>query len=297
MTPESQRPLHPCFGHFMPQASLQDSKFFINFMGVRTARRFLNASQIGDEKRDAQTADGYPDVSEDYIEWIDVLEAVLAAQDSFTMMELGAGYGKWLVNAAAAVKQLNPNLSVHLVGVEAEPQHFAWMTEHLNTNGLDSSGHRLISAAVSDEDAKGLFRMGKPDECYAQYLVKTHPDHGIRRLLRWMYVRFLHDHATVATISLKTLLKDLQRVDLVDMDIQGAEYAAVVPAMEELKKKAKRIHIGVHSSEIRAKLKSLFLEAGWHNIFDYAPVSTSTTPWGDVRFMDGVQSWVNPSLR
>ena len=290
------RPLHPCFGRFRPQKSCEDAQSFTNFLGVRTARSFLNASQVNDEKRDAGTEDGYPDISEDYLEWIDVLEAVLAAKGSFTMMELGAGYGKWLVNSAAAVSQVNPDMPMQLIGVEAEPQHFAWIAEHMQTNGLDPSDHHLVAAAVSDDDAEGLFRMGKPDDCYAQYLVKTHPDRGFRRLLRWLYVRFVHDHATVATVSLKALLRDLECVDLVDMDIQGAEYAAVVPAMEELKEKVKRVHIGIHGAEIQKKLRSLFRKYGWDNLFDYAPVSPFATPWGDVRFMDGVQTWVNPSF-
>lgn len=292
----SERPLHSCFQPFRPQTSRTDAEFFVNFLGVRTARRFLNASQVSDEQRDARTADGYPDVSEDYLEWIDVLEAVIKSEDSFTMLELGAGYGRWLVNAGAALRQLKPELPMLLVGVEAEPNHFAWMAEHLKANGFDPAAHRLVSAAVSNDDSRGLFRMGKPDECYAQYLVKTHPDRGLRRLLRQIYVRFFHDHITVSTVSIKTLLRDLQRVDLVDVDVQGAEYRAIAPAIQELGQKVRRIHIGTHHPEIQKDLRTLFLEAGWHNLFDYSSCSTSTTPWGKVTFMDGVQSWVNPSL-
>ena len=39
----------------------------------------------------------YPDFCEEYFEWIDVLESVLAADQQFVMIELGAGYGRWLV--------------------------------------------------------------------------------------------------------------------------------------------------------------------------------------------------------
>ena len=44
----------------------------------------------------------YPSFNEEYFEWVDVLEAVVARAGMFTMLELGAGWGRWLANAAAA---------------------------------------------------------------------------------------------------------------------------------------------------------------------------------------------------
>ena len=48
-----------------------------------------------------------------------MLEAVAEARGTFVMMELGAGYGRWLARAAAAVEQI-AELSYKLIGVEAE---------------------------------------------------------------------------------------------------------------------------------------------------------------------------------
>src|SRR5271154_222622 len=45
---------------------------------------------------------------EDYLEWIDIVEAVSSAKDRFVMFELGAGYGRWSINAMNALKFLNP---------------------------------------------------------------------------------------------------------------------------------------------------------------------------------------------
>lgn len=69
----------------------------------------------------------YPPFDEEYFEWIDLLEAVAAAKDRFTMLELGAGFGRWTARAAAAAKQRD--LSYSLIAVEAEPTHFDWMRE------------------------------------------------------------------------------------------------------------------------------------------------------------------------
>ena len=46
-----------------------------------------------------------PTPSEDYFEWIDLLEAVAAAEDRFTMLDLGAGFGRWGIRGALAARQ------------------------------------------------------------------------------------------------------------------------------------------------------------------------------------------------
>ena len=52
------------------------------------------------------------------------------------MIELGAGYGRWLVRAATALQQVK-DLPFQLIGVEAEPQHFKWLLQHFKDNGLN----------------------------------------------------------------------------------------------------------------------------------------------------------------
>jgi len=90
---------HPVLDPFEPlQVDLGDD-WDVNFLGVRTRRMFWIG---GDEPR--QDAGNLPRPNEEYIEWIDVLEAVSNARDRFTMVELGAGWGRWLVNAAAALR-------------------------------------------------------------------------------------------------------------------------------------------------------------------------------------------------
>ena len=36
-----------------------------------------------------------PPIDEEYFEWVDLLESVRDARGAYTMMELGAGYGRW----------------------------------------------------------------------------------------------------------------------------------------------------------------------------------------------------------
>lgn len=76
-----------------------------------------------------------PPVNEEYFEWIDLLSAVVQASDDFTFLELGAGYGRWSIRAAAAARQRGIE-TVTLGCVEAEPTHFEWLRQTLFDNGL-----------------------------------------------------------------------------------------------------------------------------------------------------------------
>ncbi len=72
----------------------------------------------------------YPVVDDVYFEWIDLLEAVVAAEQHFTMIELGAGWARWVVNAGMALRHF-PEITYQCIAVEAEPTHFRWMAEHI----------------------------------------------------------------------------------------------------------------------------------------------------------------------
>jgi chromosome segregation ATPase len=56
------------------------------------------------------------------------------------------------------------------------------------------------------------------------------------------------------------------------------------------------VHIGTHSHDIELDLRTLFRQNGWYKLNDYSCQSTETTPWGDIAFGDGVQTWINPRL-
>jgi hypothetical protein len=123
----------------------------------------------------------YPQVDEDYFEWIDLLESVIAARGSYTMIELGAGMGRWSVRAALAARQFKPRMPFRLIAVEADPVHFDWLRWHFLDNGLDPKEHRLINAAVSDTPGvvqpciRGPIGGNcdlRPNEWYGQFLTR-----------------------------------------------------------------------------------------------------------------------------
>ena len=203
------------------------------------------------------------------------------------MIELGAGFGRWLVNGALAARQRD--LEPTLIGVEAEPTHYAWLLQHFSDNALDPQDHRLLHAAVSKKDGKALFQTGKPGDYYGQKLVRKP-----RNVFGWA---LLGGRVTrVRTVTLRALLDQIERVDLLDLDIEGMEADVLASASDDLDEKVARIHIGTHSVEGEERTRRMFSSRGWLNAWDFPCEQTSETPFGEVRFQNGVQGWLNPRL-
>jgi hypothetical protein len=113
-------------------------------LGITTRRDFLS-----DELYDRPTRL----CASEAFEWMALLDAVAEARERLTMLELGAGFGRWTARAAAAVRRYRPELTYRLVAVEAEPTRFGWLELHLADNGVlrDSPAGtcECVNAAVS----------------------------------------------------------------------------------------------------------------------------------------------------
>jgi FkbM family methyltransferase len=256
---------HPVFARFANGAGPVP-----NWIGVSTRREFFSAEL-------EFVALSYPPIDEQYLEWVDLLEAVTHATGAFTMLEVGAGYGRWTVNAAAAVRSYS-GIPCRLVAVEGEPTHFRWLKQHCRDNGV---GAKLIHAAVDERPGRVDFAVGAAKEWYGQAIADG----------TWSP----QETTRVRAVTLSSLLGRLDRVDLVHMDIQGAE-AKVVEEAAALLDRVTRFHIGTHGSAQEERLREVFAAAGWDSVNDYGAGTTSSTPWGPMTFQDGVQTWTNPRV-
>jgi FkbM family methyltransferase len=299
---------HPVFSHFKPFWMEFPGGYAVDLLGTKIRGEFgagLTVYPAGRNVTPNATCD------EEYFEWIDLLESVVAARGSYTMIELGAGFGRWALRAAFAVKQHHHPMPCRLIAVEAEPVVYQWMHLHFNDNGIDPTRHCLIHGAICEVPGDVPFyirgpRGGpfdrSPNNWYGQFLAQPHDlscesvEDGeysgfpVRRHMSgWRSIR-------VPGVTLACILKDLEQVDLIDMDIEGQELPAVRSNIEELNAKVKRLHIGTHGKQIEDGLRQLLSSEGWKCLFDYAECSTSDTPWGVISFENGVQSWVNPRL-
>jgi FkbM family methyltransferase len=301
---------HPVFFHFQPFRGTVAAHYGADFLGTKIRQEFV--AELYTRPTASLWEMGYPPVNEDYLEWIDLLESVVEAHDSYTMVELGAGFGRWVVRAAFAVNQYRPGMRCRLVAVEAEPLTYRWMHLHFEENGVDPGAHRLIHAASSDKSGHSLFYIGgprggawdlPPDQWYGQCLAKDHDIsgeyqddgeyHGFQVRLHKSGWRSIN----VSSVTLKELMTDLERVDFLDMDIEGQELPVIRSTVEEMNAKVRRVHIGTHSLDIEAELRHILSSHGWCSVRDYSINTTQETPWGRVEFGNGVQSWLNPRVK
>jgi len=271
--------LPPVFREFRFQQPTETERFFVNFMGTKMRKHYKPPSQIYGIQ--------HLQPSEDLLEWADLLSAVLSAKDTFRMMDLGAGFGRWLVNGAHAARQ--KGLRPFVIGIEAEDTHHAWMLEHFRDNDVCDAEFVTFNAPVSDTERDVFFTVGRPTEWYGQSILPA---------ADYDFGDYPDAHAvSQRAIAARNLIERYGPFDTIHADIQGEEAQVFASCIDSLNRLAKRVHIGTHSPEIDAALADLFRSSGWHPGFIY-PSATSgvSTPFGIIDFQDGIQSWVNPAL-
>jgi FkbM family methyltransferase len=264
--PVDQAAPHDVFSRFVAEC-----RSLPNWVGVLTRREFFD-----EDLRFVTVSPPPPDA--EIFEWIDLLEAVTQARGRFTMLELGAGYGRWIVNAAAALRAYS-GLDHSLTAVEAEPTHFRWLELHCADNEVDAT---LIHAAVAASPGTVEFGVGDPASWYGQAIADG----------TWSPERV----ETVGALTLSELLEPLDRVDLIHCDIQGTEADVFEEAAQAVDAKVKRVHVGTHRAEGEQRLREVFSSLGWEKLNDFGSGGSADTPWGAMSFQDGVQTWLNVRL-
>ena len=298
---------HPVFEGISPWSGKIPPGFLADFLGTITRYAFEeNMPSPYKTRSNRATRPNLPQFGEEYFEWIDLLESVRQAKKRYVFVELGAGYGLWTVRAAQAIKRLNP-MPFHAVAVEAEPTHFEFLKQHFCDNGLDLCDLRLVRAAVWRKRGLTKFYIGNASGWYGQAIDQSGSLHSPRQWpMAFLYLVFYRlgllqssrrQRVTwVRSITLCDVLSECQYVDLLDMDIQGAELDVIARDIKLLNDKVRRIHIGTHNSVVEKGLRRIFSDNGWLNIWDYQFNNANETPYGSIFFLDGVQTWVNSAL-
>ena len=279
--------------------------FIVDLVGAQTrVSYFTNLTNKGQAHLENEDViPPLPPFSETYFEWVDLLESVRDARDRYVICELGAGWGRWCVRAARAVRQLNP-LPFRCIAVEAEPQHFRWMREHFADNGIDPDDHDLLWAAAGANSGVVPFAIGAADTWYGQSVCDGELPSLSARKRRRLRARGLmglpprvSDVRGVSWVPMMTLgevVTDEPHIDLLDLDIQGLELEVLTAAAQLVDRRVRRVHVGTHSRDIEEGLRRLFRELDWRCVNDYPCQSITQTPYGEISFQDGVQTWIHP---
>jgi FkbM family methyltransferase len=235
--------------------------------------------------------------SEDYFEWIDLLTAIERSETQFVMVEVGAGYGRWIANAAAALKRRKkkPVPRPRLVGLEANQARYDLMVKNCEQVEIAPSGLRLLRAACTS-DGSAVFM--KRDDDYgtgvvanaevmkafdlaASDVLPAHDERGQRFLVE-----------KVPGIRLSDLVTE--PIDFIDFDIQGAELEVIPGSIDAMDRFVKLAHVATHSTLIDARLSHVFHLHGWRPRRIFCCGTVNQTPYGSFSFIDGIQSWENP---
>lgn len=321
---------HPVFSQFKWTALKSDGKTSTNWIGaswraawdaavVPNARQFQTGTR---SSGDAEAESRMPGFDEEYFEWIDLLESVTdyvqrdLGTRPFAFAELGAGYGRWAVNAVRALEQAaGARCEYLLCAIEADRQHFEWLQQNLADNGIDAGSQVLVNRPLTGDGRRVSFLAGGYGREFGQAVVDAGaalrlratgrvPGFGKslldrilprRRRFKPLEGMFLEE---LESETLSQVLTRIGRVvDLADLDLQGMEAEVVEESLPLLCDQVKRLHIGTHSHEVEQRLRKCLGTAGWQSLRDYPCFGASDTPYGRIAFGDGVQSWVNRNLR
>jgi FkbM family methyltransferase len=311
---------HPVFSRFQRRAAQAGDDFHVNFMGART--------KVGydQEVRDWQLPAGLkalnhgfqsgasginvadptmPQVlSEDYYEWIDLLTAICEADDDFVMIDLGAGYGRWAVNGAVAVtKRLEARpLTAHFVAVEADQKRSVQIAENFAANGIDPSVFTLIRAAVSDKAGYSAMEVNAANFGTNPLAISDEVGGHLERAgIEYFAVKGTERPLQLLkTLTLAGVVQAAAErapvIDLINMDIQGHELAAITSAIDVLNGCVKRMHIATHTHAIEDGLFDLLISQGWRVSRFYRALKENHAEFGRFVFGDGIISCQNSRL-
>jgi FkbM family methyltransferase len=275
---------HPLFSHFRPFRGQVPDGFEAWFFGV-LVRDWLFTG-VSKKLRGGTISVGYPPLNREYLEWIALMAAVVSAQSHFTMVEVGAGWGRWLVAAAKLASARG--IPFTLGGIEADPDHFRWMRQAFLDNKLDPANHMLISEAVAPEQGKALFLRHKHAELnYGQHLVDRTEMKFWKSQPGWAVVE-------VQAQTLSQVLSRLDGIDLLSVDVSGSELEILRSCLPELEK-VRVLQLSINSVKADQELTRLLKKQGWLNKFHYPMQQESLTPYGTVEFAEGLQTWLNPA--
>ena len=234
--------------------------------------------------------DGYHAEASEYVA---VADSVKRAGSRYCIAELGAGWAPWLGLGGVMARTKGIRL-IELIGVEALPARFELMQAHLAVNRLrreagdesplDGVSCRLFNGAVTPTRSEVWF----PDVPITD-MGSAVSESEVSRDYRGKRVKNLK----VQGYPLAEILGDSQ-VDLLHVDVQGAELGLIEANLDLLSRQVAAIMIGTHSRVIEGSLIDLLYQHGWHlELEKPCRVAWRTNPpsMEAMTVVDGCQYW------
>jgi len=213
-------------------------------------------------------------------------------KDSFTMFELGAGWGPWMSYTAKACKFMGFSC-INIIGVEGEENKIPIIKEHLTINGFRQNNDEL-SQSYNNINSRIIHGVIMENDCNVEFPKVEEHHYGATML----NTSQKHETISVRGFSMKTLLNDFDIIDFIHIDIQGYEYSVIKSAMLVLTQKVRYICIGTHSRKIEGDLIDIMYENDWELLREFPCIFNKGIKLKDQHLVemttyDGTQFWRN----
>ena len=286
------------FEAFRSSAPRAEPGVVVDFLGVRTRVDYHpDHPPLSGQVLNGPIEDGKAFFNGDTAEWIGLLKCVLSASGRFVAMELGAGWGPWLVAGARAA--LSRGITdLRLYGVEPDPNRIDFMRRHFLDNDLDPDQHVLLQAAVGTERGTVRWPKTNPVLDWAVRPLQDADGESSAQGLDYkgsVYQEFLE----VELIPLAELIAREPLWELVHIDVQGWEFEICRSATDIINERVQWIIVGTHSRKVEGDLIDHLFHQGWvlenekPNRFVFR---TDTPTLEGMVVIDGTQVWRNPRL-
>jgi hypothetical protein len=262
-------------------------EYLTNFLGVRIDPKFLPAilkGRAGEVEAIPIPANWHADLAE----WAAALRAIDLAKRTFTIAELGCGWGCWMNNTGVAARKAGK--SVHLIGVEADDGHVAFAREACAINGFAASQVTLFHGVAAADSGTALFpRQERAGEQWGlEPLADVSESEKAEAVASGAFTE-------LPRISLTDVLGGHMTLDLLHIDIQGGEAEFVHSSKPLLDERVSYLVVGTHSREIEGRLFESLLSGCWRLEIE-RPALLALGSDGPTTTVDGVQGWRNLSL-
>lgn len=293
-----------------------ETEFLADWMGVRTRIPMLPwaPAELAGTTSTALPIpdDGYRSEAGEYAALAYALET---AQETFRMVEVGAGWAPWAVAGVVAARRRG--LQAQACAVEADPTKVQWALTHAQDNDCTT---QLVTGTVSEilDQLHDIAHHGATVDvvvvnaaCWHQSgplhfpEIDAHDMGGAVWTLEGTDVDYRGAHVQhrevpgIALANILTAIRGRHVIDLLHIDVQGVEYELLSAAAAEVQDVTRLLMIGTHSRLSEGQLQYFWLERGWGLLHDDPCTGhfTMTHPTlAGFTVQDGNQFWENPFL-
>jgi FkbM family methyltransferase len=226
-------------------------------------------------------------------EWSGSLRSVDEAKDRFTMMELGAGWGPWLVSCGLAARDKGI-ATIRLIGVEGDKGHCDFLRKHMADNGISPETYTLLHGVIAARSGSALFPViDRPDTNFGAEPLFFSSEREARAFATKN--GSVEDFHVMRAFTISEALRGEARLDLLHVDVQGSEADLLEANDQLLNSHVRRVVVGTHGRLIEERLHTLFSRLGWTCEAD-DPCRFAVGGGKPTLSMDGTQVWSNPAL-